>query len=162
MSSFVTVGSALVTQIAARSNLSAVNVRYGRPRFAEDLHSDSAREAIWLEGPTFATKNYPYLVAGSKPTDETYRMLVVVQVEQAEDGTADTDTAQKLVDTRANALMLEVEAAVAADVTLGLSSPVPLVAAIEGWRRSDPPDQTESYFCRIDIDVLIEARIAAP
>jgi len=163
VSTYPTVAAALRTAIAARPNLSAVTVRYGRPRYTEDLQSGNKREAVWIDGPGTGTKDYPYLTPGSKPTDETYTLLVAVQVEQGADAATDPDDAQLQADTRANALMLEVEAAVAADVTAGVTSVVPLVVSVNGWQRGDPPDASaESYWCRLDIEIGVQARIPAP
>lgn len=163
MSTFPTVAGALKTVLAARDALTDVTVRYGEPRFAEDLQSGNAREAVWIEGPGEGNKTYPYLTPGAKPTAETYTLELVIQVEQGADAAADPNDSQLQVDTRADALLDEVEAAIAADVHLGLSSPKPLTVAVEGWQAVDPPNVTaESYYRRIRVVVRVDARIPAP
>jgi len=152
--SLVVAKKALVARIAAVAALDGVTVNYHQPVKARDLKSASAFEAVWL-GDASATDEVPILTGGHLYRDEHIDLGLHVQVLTL----AKVD-AQELADTRAAAIVAEIEGLLANDPTIGVTDPADFTVLFAGVRHvvGYLPDQGAGS--RFDCTVRITARLS--
>lgn len=154
-STLPTVKTRLVTRLAARDALAGVQVAYAWPGV------ETEGETIFLDPPDVehvTTSEIPTMKAGRKAREESYTVVVTIQVF---DGTVGVDDAAT-VEARAFALLAELDGELADDPNLGLSAATPgptCRVSIAGYRRSLATWHS-GWVARLDVELAVDARLS--
>lgn len=143
-STVVAVRKQIVAQLQAAAGLTGVQITYAFPGVDRQ-----AQESIFT---AFATIDHtvPTMKAGRKTRDEEYVQQLIIEVH----GHGDS---QETVDTRAWALLAEVENVFADDPNLGIPDTV-LWATIQS--ATDVGGSIDrGHACRIEVDIAVRARL---
>lgn len=138
------VKAALLAILQADSGLSGVQVTHGHPGGVLE------NEAVWI-GRAEGRHEPASIRSGRQPRDETFTLDVIVSVLMAGATIAEAET-------RAHALAAQVEDAIAADVTLGLSPDI--LWALPGDIEERPTSyETTGVLAEIRLGVEVKARL---
>jgi hypothetical protein len=139
-----TVRAALVALLAARAGLAGVQITHVWPGDAADT-----QEAMWLGRTHSGADQYVELRAGRKPRDEEYTVDLYIWV-------ADPTQWGAASETRAFALMAEVENMVADDPTLGGGVGI-TSALVASWEQDSGAIDPAGVGTQIRIGIDVEA-----
>ncbi len=156
-STYSAVKAQLVAKLLARPALSGVAVTYRPPEKAAEVEGQSGSgETIWLDD---AEGDNEVVIFGGLPLhfDESYALVVKIQVLRPETGTAGE---QQAADTRADELLYEVLKELASDPSLGVAGFDHVQVIPASWVRTTGHLGTSGgHAASIDLSLQVEARI---
>lgn len=145
-SSAVVVKTQLVTVLAARAGLTGVQVTYVE-------QGDAAEQDCIYLGHTRGTNDYPVLRAGRKPRQEEYSFDLFCRAQRPESWASDSET-------RALALLAEVENAIADDPQIGLGATMPtLVLRAGDWNLVSVPLSDGGFGSVLRSEISVSSRL---